>query len=146
MGNCIVSTSYTMKADIYSASVTQDPNTGIVDKSWEYQKTIDCFAMSTLRRGVGLNSTTVDINEYIDIITSLVKLRSSEPINYNLRVVGIRNSNGLVYSEDQFASSQGGVDGATIFEPRGSVPLVNFDGSIIEYETILKRQEVQRLS
>lgn len=132
-----------MKADIYSASVTQDP-TGAVSKTWTYQKTIDCFARSVLRKGVGMNSTTVEINEYLINVASMIKLRSSEPIAYNLRLVNVRNENGIIYLENQYASSAGGLNGATIFEPRGSTPIFNFDGSVIEYETVLMRQEIQK--
>lgn len=144
MANCITSTAYTMKADIYSASVTQDP-TGAVAKTWTYQKTIDCFARSILRKGVGMNSTTVDINEYLINVGSMIKLRSSEPIPYSVRVSNIRNEEGVIYLENQYASSAGGLNGSTIFEPRGSTPIPNFDGSIIEYETVLMRQEIQKL-
>lgn len=144
MANCITSTAYTMQADIYSASVTQDA-TGAVSKAWTYQKTIDCFARSILRKGVGLNSTTVEIDEYLINVGSMIKLRSSEPIPYNVRLAKIRNDNGVIYLESQYASSAGGLDGSTIFEPRGSTPIANFDGSVIEYETVLMRQEVQRL-
>lgn len=132
-----------MQADIYSASVTQDP-TGAVSKQWTYQKTINCFARSILRKGVGMNSTTVDINEYLINVGSMIKLRSSEPIPYNVRLVKIRNDSGPIYLENQYASSQGGLDGSTIFEPRGSTPIFNFDGTVIEYETVLMRQEVQK--
>jgi hypothetical protein len=50
-----------------------------------------------------------------------------------------------VWNEDDTISSQGGVDGATIFEPRGSTPIIDFDGRVIEYETVLQRQEIQTL-
>lgn len=143
MANCITSTAYTMQADIYSASVTQDP-TGAVSKTWEFQKTINCVARGVLRKGVGENSTSVEINNYLNILNSMIKLRSSEPISYNLRVVKVRNSDGVIFLENQDPSSEGGFEGSTIFEPRGSTPLINFDGSIIEYETVLMRQEIQR--
>lgn len=143
MANCITSTAYTMQADIYSASVTQDP-TGAVSKAWTYQKTINCFARSILRKGVGMNSTTVDINEYLINVGSMIKLRSAEPIPYSVRISNIRNDDGIIYLESQYASSAGGLNGATIFEPRGSTPIPNFDGSIIEYETVLMRQEIQK--
>ena len=74
----------------------------------------------------------------------MIKLRSSEPISYDLRVVNVRNSDGVIFLENQDPSSEGGFEGSTIFEPRGSTPLINFDGSVIEYETVLMRQEIQR--
>lgn len=133
-----------MKADIYSASVTQDA-VGAVQKTWSYEKTIDCFARGILRKGVGDNSVSFDINEYLNVLNSLVKMKSSEVIPANRRVVLIRNSDGIIYKEDQDPSSAGGFQTSTIFEPRGSTPITNFDGSVIEYETVLMRQEVQRL-
>lgn len=145
MANCIVSSGYTMQADIYSASVTQDA-TGAVSKSWTYQKTIDCFARSILRKGVDENSTFANIDDYLIITGSMIKLRSAETIPYNVRLVKVRNEDGVIYLENQDPSTAGGFEGSTIFEPRGSTPIVNFDGSIIEYETILMRQEIQRLS
>lgn len=143
MANCITSTAYTMQADIYSASVTQDA-TGAVVKSWTFNSTIDCVARGVVRKGIGENSTAVEVNNYLNILNSMVKLRSSTPIAYNLRVTNIRNSDGVIFVESQDPSSERYPNQPTIFEPRGSTPLLNFDGSVIEYETVLMRQEIQR--
>jgi len=143
MANCITSTAYTMQADIYSASVTQDP-TGAVVKSWTYENTIDCVVRGVVRKGIGENSTTVEVNNYLNILNSMVKLRSSSPISYNLRITNIRNSDGVIFIENQDPSSERYPNQPTIYEPRGSTPLLNFDGSVIEYETVLMRQEIQR--
>ena len=144
MANCITSTAYTMQADIYSASVTQDANSGIVQKIWTYEKTIDCVARGVVRKGIGENSTAVEVNNYLNILNSMVKLRTSEPISYDRRVSNVRNEDGTIFIENQDPSSERFPSGSTIFEPRGSTPLINFDGSIIEYETVLMRQEIQR--
>lgn len=143
MANCITSTAYTMQADIYSASVTQDV-TGAVVKAWTYQDTIDCVVRGVVRKGIGDNSTTVEVNNYLNILNSMVKLRSQIPIAYNLRITNIRNSEEPLFIENQDPSSERYPNQPTIFEPRGSTPLLNFDGSVIEYETILMRQEIQR--
>ena len=146
MANCITSTSYTMKADIYKPTMTQDPQSGAVIKSWEYEKTINCVARGVLRKGVGENSTAVEVNNYLNILHSMVKLRCSEVIPSDRRVVKVRNDSTIIYLENQDPSSDGGFESSTIFEPRGSTPLINFDGSVIEYETVLMRQEIQRLT
>lgn len=146
MGNCITSTAYTMKADIYRPTMTQDPQSGAVVKSWAYEKTIDCVARGVLRKGVGENSTAVEVNNYLNILHSMVKLRCSEVIPSDRRVVKVRNDSSVIYLENQDPSSEGGFESSTIFEPRGSTPLINFDGSVIEYETVLMRQEIQRLT
>lgn len=144
MGYCIAGTAYTMKADIYVALINQD-SIGRVTKSWIFEKTIDCMARGILRKGVGENSTAFDIENYVNILNSMVKLRSSEVIPSDRRVVNVRNNDGVVYKENQDPSTEGGFENSTIFEPRGSTPIMNFDGSVIEYETVLMRQEVQVL-
>jgi len=144
MSGCISSTAYTMKADIYSASVTQGV-AGEVIRTWVKEETIDCYARGILRKGVGENSTAFEINNYVNILNSMVKVRTNKIIPADIRVVIIRNDYETVYKEGQDPSSAGGVEGATIFEPRGSTPIINFDGSVIEYETVLMRQEIQRL-
>lgn len=133
-----------MEADIYQPTVTQDA-TGAAVKVWVFEKTIPCIARGTLRKGVGENSTAVEVNNYLNFLHSLVKLRSQDIIPSNRRVVRIRNSDGVIFLEDQDPASSGGFQGSTIFEPRGSTPMMNFDGSVIEYETVLMRQEIQRI-
>ena len=145
MANCIAGTAYTMKADVYVALITQD-SVGKVVKDWVFEKTINCMARGILRKGVGENSTAFDINNYVNILNSMVKLRCSEIIPSDRRVVNIRNLSGVIYKENQDPSTEGGFENSTIFEPRGSTPLMNFDGSVIEYETVLMRQEVQVLN
>ena len=144
MANCIAGTAYTMKADIYVALIDQD-SIGKVTKSWIYEKTIDCMARAILRRGVGENSTSFDIENYVNILNSMVKLRSLEVIPSDRRVVNIRNDFEVIYKENQDPSTEGGFQDSTIFEPRGSTPIMNFNGRVIEYETVLMRQEVQVL-
>lgn len=133
-----------MKADIYTPLIGQD-SIGKVTKSWIKLETIDCMARGILRKGVGENSTAFDINNYVNILNSMVKLRTNKVISPEYRVVNIRNDSGLIYVENQDPSSESNEDTATIFEPRGSTPIMNFDGSIIEYEIVLMRQEVQIL-
>lgn len=134
-----------MQADIYQATVTQDA-TGAVVRSWTFEKTISCVARGIVRKGIGDNSTSVEINNYLNMLNSMVKIRSAEVIPTDRRVVRIRNSSGVIFLENQDPATDGGYEGSTIFESRGSTPLINFDGSVIEYETMLMRQEVQRLA
>jgi len=144
MANCIAGTAYTMKADIYQPTISQDA-TGAVIKVWTFEKTIDCTARGILSTGLGKNSIEVSIDYLTNILNALVKLRSQSVISTDRRVVLVRNSSGTVFAENQDPSSNGGFQGSTIFEPRGSTPLTSFDGSIVEYETVLRRQEVQRI-
>jgi hypothetical protein len=144
VANCIAGTAYTMKADIYQPTVSQDA-TGAVVKIWTFEKTIDCTARGILSTGLGKNSIEVSIDYLNNILNALVKLRSQVSIPTSRRVVLVRNKDGVIFLENQDPSSDGGFQSSTIFEPRGSTPLTSFDGSVVEYETVLRRQEVQRI-
>lgn len=145
MGKCLASIAYTMKADIYVPTISQD-NTGAVVKAWTLDRTIDCIVRGILRKGVGDNSVSVSLEDYINIFNSTLKMRSKSAIPTDHRVVNVRNSDITIFVEDQDPASEGGVNNATIFEPRGSTPLISFDGSVIEYETVLTKQQIQRLT
>jgi hypothetical protein len=136
-----------MTADLYSPTVTQDSNTGAVQKVWEKTSTISCLAKGVVRSGIGDNSNTVEVKNYLNVISGLVKLRSRTPVNSSVRVTNIKNQTEIVWKEDILTGvgSAGGVGGATIFEPRGSTPIMDHLGNVIEYETVLQRQEIQSL-
>lgn len=134
-----------MKADIYEPSISQDA-TGAVVKTWTLSDTIDCVVRGILRKGVGDNSVSVSLEDYINVFNSTLKMRSQSVIPTDHRVVNIRNNSVTIFLENQDPASEGGVNNATIFEPRGSTPLTSFDGSIIEYETVLVKQQIQKLT
>lgn len=144
---CIAGTAYTMTADLYTPTVTQDANTGAVQKTWVKTSTIDCLAKGVVRSGIGDNSNTVEVKNYLNVISGLVKLRSKTAIDSSVRVTSIKNDTEVIWKESGLTGigSAGGVDGATIFEARGSTPIMDHLGHIIEYETILQRQDIQSL-
>lgn len=143
--SCLASSLYTMKADIYAPEVTRNATNGMVTKTWTLTETISCTARGLLGSKMGNNSAGVDIKDQIVINKDFIKIRTSSPISTSNRVVGIRTANDVIWKEDYIANSKGGVQGATIFEPRGSTPIIGFDGKVIEYETVLQRQEIQEL-
>lgn len=143
---CLTSINYTMKADVYKPTVEQDA-TGAVKKTYTYEKTLDCLARTVTTTSVSRGNTTdMSINQYINYLTSIIKLRTSISIPTDRKIVMVRNDDGIIWTEVQDPTSSGGFNGSTIFEIRGSTPIFNFDGSIIEYEVILTRQENQKLS
>jgi hypothetical protein len=134
-----------MTADIYAPETTRNETNGMVLKTWTVQSTVSCFARSILGSQLGGNSAQVDLKDYLINSKDFVKIRTKGPISSEYRVVSIRNSDGLIWTEDYIQNSAGGLDGATIFEPSGTTPLLDYNGRVIEYETVLKRQEVQTL-
>jgi len=134
-----------MTADIYEPNTTRNATNGMVTKSWALQKTVSCYARGILGSQLGGNSAQVDLKDYITITKDFIKIRTADPISTEYRVVAIRNSEGNIWTEDYIQNTAGGLDGATIFEPSGTTPLLDYLGKVLEYETVLKRQEIQSL-
>ena len=143
--SCLAHSTYTMKADIYEPTTTRNATNGMITKSWGLQKTVACYARGILGSQLGGNSADVGIKDYITITKDFIKIRTAEPISTEFRVVAIRNSDGVIWTEDYIQNTAGGLDGATIFEPSGTTPLLDYLGKVLEYETVLKRQEIQSL-
>lgn len=141
---CITGTFYTMKADIYIPSKIQN-SIGMVQNTWAFDRTISCSARTILRESLLGGSSSVDVAGMFQQAIDTIKLRSKDPIDPHHRLVNLRNSDGVIWVEDNTIDSDGGVGGATIFEPRGSTPIIDFDGKVLEYETLLQRQEIQKL-
>jgi len=143
--SCLAHSTYTMTADIYEPTTTRNATNGMVTKSWALQKTVSCYARGILGSQLGGNSAQVDLKDYITITKDFIKIRTADPISTEYRVVAIRNSEGNIWKEDYIQNTAGGLDGATIFEPSGTTPLLDYLGKVLEYETVLKRQEIQSL-
>lgn len=143
--SCLAHSTYTMIADIYVPQTTRDETNGMVLKTWSIQSEVPCFARAILGSQLGGNSAQVELKDYLINSKDFVKIRTANPISSEYRVVRIRNSDGVIWTEDYIQNSAGGIDGATIFEPTGTTPLLDYNGRVIEYETVLKRQEVQTL-
>lgn len=143
--SCLAHSKYNMKADIYEHSPVQDENTGAIIKTWSKVGTIDCLAKSIVSDTLKADSSSIDLKNYLINISNIVKIRTSRPINSGHRITNVRNSEGVIWSESTTTPSEGGFEGATIFEPRGTTPIMDFTGKVIEYEIILQRQEIQRL-
>lgn len=135
-----------MKADIYSPTDSTDTYTGAIVKTWELTSTIDCLARSIVTTSTGSNSSDFVTGKYINYAQNVIKFRSKQPIDVSCRVVAIRNDNDVIWKENQYGANNGGVNGATIFEPRGSTPITDHRGIVLEYETMLERQEIQQLT
>ena len=144
---CVTSSKYVMYADIYKPSESsQDEFTGAIKSVYEKFGSVACLARSIVTTSTGSNSANYVTGKYINYPENTVKLKTKEPIDVSWRIINIRSASGvIIYSENQYGESNGGVGGATIFEPRGSTPITDHTGRILEYETMLERQEIQTL-
>lgn len=145
---CITSSKYMMKADIYSAGVVFDQFTNQAKRVWSYEKTVDCLVRGIVTTSTGSNSANYVTGKYINYPENTLKMRTKEAIDVSRRVVNIRNSDGvIIYKENQYGEESGGLgfQQSTIFEPRGSTPIVDHLGNILEHEIMLERKEIQVL-
>jgi len=143
--SCLAHSTYSMEADIYQADIVRNQTNGMVTKSWVLLKTVPCYARGILGSQLGGNSADVNIKDYITVTKDFIKIRTTDPISTEFRVVAIRNSEGVIWREDYIQNTAGGLEGSTIFEPSGTTPLLDYLGRVLEYETVLKRQEIQSL-
>lgn len=148
MFSCLSSNAYSLYADIYGPVEIQNENTGIVEKTWKFIETIKCMSKSQLSSGIDKNASNVTTGQKIIQVNETVKIRSKKSISTAYRIVNIRNKDGVVWAEDRIINSQGGfgVQGSTIFESRGSIPILDHNGNIIEFETTIARQDIQSLA
>jgi hypothetical protein len=135
-----------MQADLYAPTDSLDEFTGAIVKTWEFVNTVDCLARSIVTTSTGSNSSNYVTGKFINYPQNTIKFRSRTPIDTSYRIVAIRNSTEVIYRENQYGNNNGGLDGATIFEPRGSTPITDHRGHVLEYETMLERQEIQQLT
>jgi hypothetical protein len=133
--DCFSSGRYTMKADIYKPVKTQDSDTGEIENTWEFVKTITCFAWGVTASGKDLPGTY----EYFGKTYSqsdVLRLLTHDEINKDYRISNVRNSDLILWTEDNTGFP-------TVFDTRGSVPVTDAFGNLVEYAVFSTRSEVQ---
>lgn len=147
MFSCLASNAYSLLADIYEPVEIQDENTGVVAKKWQFKETVACMSKSQISSGIDRNASNQISGQRIIQATESIKLRSKNSISTAYRIVEIRNDYGPIWVEDRIINTQGGfgAGGSTIFESKGSIPILDHNGNIIEFETTISRQDIQTL-
>lgn len=133
---CLISSRYTMFADIYEESIFQDPETGQVVRHWNLSETLSCLVvpLKTVSK-MGFSAEEkwnyrLEQNVYLNIY-------SSKKIPTNAKVANIRNGSEVLFWEDYPGNP------STIFEVQGSNIRADGSGALIEYDTFVNRAQVQ---
>lgn len=133
--HCMMEGRYSMTADIYKPVKTQNTSTGEITNTWQFVESIKCFAWGVAASGKDLPGTFEEFdNEYS--MMDVVRMISRNAVNKDYRVVNIRNSDGTIWTEDTSGL-------ATVFDSRGSVPVTDAFGTLMEHTSMLTRAEVQ---
>ena len=130
-----------MKMDVYKQIDLQDADTGAIIKEWQFYKTVDCAA-----KGVISNSSSTRTNSIQSFGTKytneeILQIRSSERLTFREKITNIRDSkNNPIWVEINYPSNT-----PTVFEVIGSTPLTDGFGSVIAYNSVVKRSENQTI-
>lgn len=129
-----------MKLDVYRQEEEQDPDTGSMVKRFMFYKTLDCYARGVIQENVNRNIDRQTFgNTYIN--AQAIEIRTSERLNQREKIKDIRDSNGnIIWYELNYPNNTG-----TVFEVVGSTPITDPFGSVVGYNTSVKRSENQQI-
>ena len=131
----------TMKLDVYRQTEEQDVNTGAIKKQWNYYTTIPCSA-----KGIINNSTSTRTGDrqtignkysneqYLEVRT-LERLTSRDKIS-NIRTL----NNEVIWKEINFPTET-----PTVFEVIGTTPIMDPYGTLLAYNSTIRRSENQTI-
>lgn len=137
----LVDSILSMKMDIYRQLDRQDPDSGALVKEWVYYKTVDCSA-----KGVISNSSSTRTNSIQSFgskynYEEILQIRTAGRLTLREKVTNIRDSkDNPIWVELNYPS-----DTPTVFEVIGSTPVTDGFGSVIAYNSVIKRSENQTI-
>lgn len=130
-----------MKMDVYHQVDKQDTETGALVKEWIYFKTVDCSA-----KGVISNSSSTRTNSIQSFGTKytneeILQIRTSGRLTFREKITNIRDSkNNPIWVELNYPTNT-----PTVFEVIGSTPVTDGFGTVIAYNSVVKRSENQTI-
>jgi hypothetical protein len=130
-----------MKMDVYRQFDSQNSETGAIVKEWNYYKTIPCHA-----KGVITNSATARAgdrqsfsNKYDN--EQVIQIKTIEKITLREKITNITDKNkNVIWEELNFPTNT-----PTVFEVVGTTPVTDPFGTVIAYNSVLKRSENQQI-
>jgi hypothetical protein len=135
----IISSVLPMKLDLFIQQDVQDPETGSINKYFNYIETIDCYAKGVVTNSISTRATDRQqfSNKYIN--EQLIQIRTIEKVNLRHKITNIRNKNGgYVWTELNYPTET-----PTVFEVIGVTPITDPFGNVIAYNSTAKRSENQ---
>lgn len=137
----LVDSILSMKMDVYRQFDLQDPDTGALVKEWQYYKTVDCSA-----KGVISNSSSTRTNSIQSFGSKytneeILQVRTAGRLTFREKVTNIRDSKDKpIWVELNYPTET-----PTVFEVIGSTPVTDGFGTVIAYNSVIKRSENQKI-
>jgi len=139
--NDLIDSVLSMSLDVYKQFETQDPDTGAIVREWTYYKTINCHAKGVISNSATTRSSDKQLfsNKYTN--DQIIQVRTSERLTAREKVTNIKDNNGnVIWHEINYPNET-----PTVFEVMGTTPVTDPFGSVIAYNSSMKRSENQQI-
>jgi hypothetical protein len=125
-----------MRATLFSEALTQDLNTGEFVRGYSSLGVIRCYAAGIAASGKDTPGTYENFSgQGAYSSTDYLRMYTAFTVPKDYKVSFVTDASGILWRED---------DGEpTIYDSNGSAPVVNAQGKIVEYISMLSRAEVQ---
>ena len=130
-----------MQLDVYRQSEIQDADTGAIKREWNYHRTLDCHAKGVISNSATTRSSDKQVfsNKYMN--DQIIQVRTSEKLTMREKVTNIRDTAGnVIWAETNFPTET-----PTVFEVIGTTPVTDPFGTVIAYNSSMKRSENQQI-
>ena len=141
MNGDLIESLLTMRLDIYRQTEEQDVNTGAIKKQWNYYTTISCSAKGIISNSTSSRSGDKQIigNKYSN--EQYLEIRTIDRLTSRDKITNIRTaSNEVIWKEINFPTET-----PTVFEVIGTTPIMDPYGSLLAYNSTVKRSENQTI-
>jgi hypothetical protein len=130
-----------MNLDVYKQFEIQDPDTGAIVREWSYYKTIPCHAKGVISNSATTRSSDKQVfsNKYMN--DQVIQVRTSERLTSREKVTNIKDAQGnAIWQEINYPNET-----PTVFEVVGTTPITDPFGTVIGYNSSMKRSENQQI-
>lgn len=137
----LVDSILSMKMDVYRQFDLQDPDTGAMVKEWQYYKTVDCSAKGVISNSSSTRTNSIQSlgSKYIN--QEILQVRTASRLTFREKITNIRDSKDKpIWVELNYPTET-----PTVFEVIGSTPVTDGFGTVIAYNSVIKRSENQKI-
>ena len=139
--NDLIDSVLSMKLDVYRQSEIQDAYTGAIKREWNYHRTVDCHAKGVISNSETTRSSDKQVfsNKYMN--DQIIQVRTSEKLIMREKVTNIRDAHdNVIWAEINFPTET-----PTVFEVVGTTPITDPFGTVLGYNSSMKRSENQQI-
>lgn len=137
----LVDSVLSMKMDVYRQVDSQNPDTGAIIKEWLYYKTVDCSAKGVISNSSSTRTNSIQSfgSKYVN--EEILQVRTAQRLTFREKITNIRDSkNNPIWVELNYPTET-----PTVFEVIGVTPVTDGFGTVIAYNSVIKRSENQNI-